>query len=222
MRLTNHRCDNRTRSDASVLVRRILFRSLIVACMLLDIFQTTTVNTKQKQDTHGMRLANDRCDNQTRSDASVLVWRFFFRSFIVACMLLDIFHTTNVNTKQKQDTHGMRLGNNQCENRSRSDASMLVWRFFFRSFIVACMLLELYQTTAVNTKQKQGTHGMRLANDRCNNRTMSDASVLVWTLSFRSIIQHMSAKSWAPGLTSGRSMLIGSWLFSMCKQAAVC
>ena len=41
--------------------------------MLLEIFQTPTVNTKQKQDTYGMLLHDDRCDNQTRSDASVLV-----------------------------------------------------------------------------------------------------------------------------------------------------
>ncbi len=40
--------------------------------MLLEIFQTTTVNTKQKQDTYGMRLDDNRCDNQTRSDASVI------------------------------------------------------------------------------------------------------------------------------------------------------
>jgi hypothetical protein len=66
MRLVNDRCDNRTRSNASVLVCRILFRSFIVACMLLELFQTTTVNfffevkttvnTKQKQDTYVMRL----------------------------------------------------------------------------------------------------------------------------------------------------------------------
>jgi hypothetical protein len=65
-------CDYRTRSDASVLVWRILFRSIIVVCMLLEIFQTTTVNITLNQDMHGMRLADDRCDYQTRSDASVL------------------------------------------------------------------------------------------------------------------------------------------------------
>jgi hypothetical protein len=75
MRLADDRGDNRTRSDASVLIRRILFRSFIFAGLLLEIFHTTTVNTKGKQDTHGMRLADDRCDNRTRSDASVLVWR---------------------------------------------------------------------------------------------------------------------------------------------------
>jgi hypothetical protein len=42
-------------------------------CMLLELFQTTTVNTKQKQDMHGVRLVDDRDDNQTRSDASVLL-----------------------------------------------------------------------------------------------------------------------------------------------------
>ncbi len=73
MQLHANRCDNQTRSDASVLVWRVLFRLFIVACMLLEIFQTPTVNTKQKQDTYGMPLHDDRCDNQTRSDASVLV-----------------------------------------------------------------------------------------------------------------------------------------------------
>jgi hypothetical protein len=44
--------------------------------------QTTTVNAKQKkknakqkQDMHGVRHVDDRDDNRTRSDASVLVWR---------------------------------------------------------------------------------------------------------------------------------------------------
>jgi hypothetical protein len=40
--------------------------------MLHEIFQTTPVNIKQKQDTNGMRLVDDRSDNQTRSNASVL------------------------------------------------------------------------------------------------------------------------------------------------------
>jgi hypothetical protein len=122
--------------------------------MLLEIFQTTTVNTKQKQDTYGMQLDDNRCGNQTRSDASVLVWRVLFPSYIVAHMLLEIFQTTTVNTKQKQDTYGMRLHDNRCDNRTRSDASVLVWRVLFPSFIVARMLLVIYQTTTVNTKQK--------------------------------------------------------------------
>jgi hypothetical protein len=94
--------------------------------MLLEIFQSTTVNTKQKQDTYVMRLVNDRCDNRTRSDAAVLVWIVLFRSFLFACMLLEFFQTTTVNTKQKQDTYVMRLVNNHCDNRTRSDASVLV------------------------------------------------------------------------------------------------
>jgi hypothetical protein len=40
--------------------------------MLLEIFQTTPVNIKQTNDTHGMRLVDDRSDNQARSNASVL------------------------------------------------------------------------------------------------------------------------------------------------------
>jgi hypothetical protein len=35
-------------------------------------------------------------------------------------MLPDIFHATTVNTKQKQETHGMWLAINQCENLERS------------------------------------------------------------------------------------------------------
>jgi hypothetical protein len=41
--------------------------------MLLELFQTTHENIKHKQDTHGMRLVDDRSDNRTRSDAAVLV-----------------------------------------------------------------------------------------------------------------------------------------------------
>jgi hypothetical protein len=68
------------------------------------------VNTQEKQDTHGKQLVSDCCENQTRTDASVLVWRIFFRSCIVACMLLELFQTIPVNTK-KQDTHGILLAN---------------------------------------------------------------------------------------------------------------
>jgi anaerobic C4-dicarboxylate transporter len=120
------------------------------------------VNTKQKQDTYVMRLVNDRCDNRTMSIASVLVCRILFRSFIVACMLLELFQTTTVNTKQKKDTYVMRLVNDRCDNWTRSvqqsvqqsDAWMLVWIILFRSFIVACMLLEFVQSTTVNTKHR--------------------------------------------------------------------
>jgi hypothetical protein len=94
--------------------------------MLLEFVQSTTVNTKQKQGTYVMRLVNDRCDNRTRSDASVLIWRILFRSFLVACMLLEFFQTTTVNTKQKQGTYVMRLVNDRCDNWTRSDASVLV------------------------------------------------------------------------------------------------
>ena len=80
--------------------------------MLLELCQTTTVNTKQKQVTHGMQLADDRCDNLTRSHASVLFMRILYPSLKVACMLLEICQTTTVNTKQKQVTHGMRLADN--------------------------------------------------------------------------------------------------------------
>jgi uncharacterized RDD family membrane protein YckC len=64
-----------------------LFLSFIVAVMLVEIFQTTPVNTKGKQDTYGMRLADDRCENRTRSDASAFVWRILFLPFIVAGLL---------------------------------------------------------------------------------------------------------------------------------------
>ena len=94
-------------------------------------------------------------------------------------MLLEICQTTTVNTKQKQVTHGMRLADDHCDNLTRSHASVLFLRILYPSFIVACMLLELCQTTTVNTKQKQVTHGMQLADDRCNNLTRSHALVLV-------------------------------------------
>jgi hypothetical protein len=48
-----------------------------------------------------MWLADDRCDNWKRSDASVLIWRIWFLSFTVAGMLLEIFQTTPVNAKEK-------------------------------------------------------------------------------------------------------------------------
>jgi hypothetical protein len=66
-----------------VLVWRMLFQSLIVACMLLELFQTTPVNTKEKQHAHGIRLAGDHCDNRIRTNASVLVWRILSGSFKV-------------------------------------------------------------------------------------------------------------------------------------------
>jgi uncharacterized RDD family membrane protein YckC len=93
--------------------------------MLLEIFLTTPVNTKQKQDTHGMRLVDDRRDNRTRSDASLLVWIILYPSFILPCMLLKIFQTIPVNIKRKQDTHGMRLVDDRSDNRTRFDASVL-------------------------------------------------------------------------------------------------
>jgi hypothetical protein len=111
------------------------------------------VNTKGKQDTHGMRLTDDRGDNRTSYDASVLVWRNVFLSFTVAGTLLEIFQTTPVSTKGKQDTHGIRLTDNRCDNRTWSDASVFR-RVLFRSFIAAGMLLEIFQTTPVNTKGK--------------------------------------------------------------------
>jgi hypothetical protein len=36
-----------------------------------------------------MRLVDDRSDNQTRSNASVLDWRMLYPSFILAGMLLQ-------------------------------------------------------------------------------------------------------------------------------------
>jgi hypothetical protein len=62
--------------------------------MLHEFLQTTPVNTQEKQDTHGKQLVSDCCDNQTRTDASMLVWRILFRSCIVACMLHEFLQTT--------------------------------------------------------------------------------------------------------------------------------
>jgi hypothetical protein len=93
--------------------------------MLLEIFQATTVNIKQKQDTHGMRLGDDRVNNRTKSGASVLVCRIEFRSFKGTCMLLESLQATTVNTKQKQDTHGMRLVDDRVDNRTKSDGARL-------------------------------------------------------------------------------------------------
>jgi hypothetical protein len=41
--------------------------------MLQEVLQTTPVNTQKKQDTHGKQLASDCCDNQTRTNGSLLV-----------------------------------------------------------------------------------------------------------------------------------------------------
>jgi hypothetical protein len=73
--------------------------------MLHEFLQTTPVNTQEKQDTHGKHLVSDCCENQTRTNASVLVWRILSGSLKVACMLLEVFQTTSVNTKEKQNTH---------------------------------------------------------------------------------------------------------------------
>jgi hypothetical protein len=54
MQLANDCCDKWKRSDASVLIWSILFLLLIAAGMLVEIFQTTPVNTKGKYDTYGM------------------------------------------------------------------------------------------------------------------------------------------------------------------------
>jgi hypothetical protein len=61
--------------------------------MLLELFQTTAMNTQEKQDTHGKQLVSDRCKNKTRTDASVLVWRMLFQSLTDACMLLEFFRS---------------------------------------------------------------------------------------------------------------------------------
>jgi hypothetical protein len=57
MRLADDCCYYRTWCNASVLVLRILFRLIIVVCMLLELFQTTTVDTEPNQDIHGWRFA---------------------------------------------------------------------------------------------------------------------------------------------------------------------
>jgi hypothetical protein len=145
-----------------------------------------------------MRLADDCCDNRTRCDALVLVLTIVFLSFIVAGMLPEIFQINPVNTKEKQDTHAMRLADDRGDNRTRSNASVLVWIILFSSSIGDGMLVVIFQTTPVNTKGQQNTHGMRLAEDRCDNRTRSDASVLVLTIVFLSLIVASMLRSWMP------------------------
>jgi hypothetical protein len=100
--------------------------------MLLELFVSTTVNTKLK-------------DNQTMFSASVLAWRILFRSVIGAGMLLELFVSTTVNTKLK-------------EKRTMFSASVLAWRILFRSVVGAGMLLELFVSTTVNTKLKDPHH----------------------------------------------------------------
>jgi hypothetical protein len=183
MRLADDWCDNWTKSDASGLVWIILFQLFIIVCILLEIVQTTAVNTKKIQDTHGMWLSDDSCDYWTKSDASGLDCRILFRSIIVFCMLLQIFQNTTVNTMQIQVTQGMWLANNDwCDYWTKSDASGLVWIILFQLFNIVCMLLQIIQTTAVNTKQIQDTHGIWLSDDSCDYWTKSDASGVVWMI----------------------------------------
>jgi competence protein ComGC len=168
-------CDDWTKSDAAGLVCRILFRSFMVFCMLIEIFQTTTVNTKKIQDTQGMRLAdNNWCDDWTKSDASGLVWIILLWSIIVVYMLVQIFQNTTVNNKQIKDTQGMRFADNDwCNYWTKSDASGLVWMILFWLIMIVCMLLEIFQTTTVNTKQIQDTQGMWLGDDSCKEGSFS-------------------------------------------------
>jgi hypothetical protein len=108
--------------------------------MLQEFVQTIPANTQEKQDTHGKQRVSDCCENQTRIDASVLVWRILSGLFKVACMLLELFQTTSVNTEEQQNTHGIRLADDCCDNQTRTDASVLVWRMLFQSLTDACML----------------------------------------------------------------------------------
>ena len=102
--------------------------------MFLEKFQTTTVNTKQNQDTYGMQLHANRCDNRTRSDASVLVWRVLFRLFIVAHMLLD--HHCEHQAKTRHVWHAARRQSLRQSDQVRCFAARLE-NFF--SVVYSCL-----------------------------------------------------------------------------------
>jgi hypothetical protein len=63
-RLADNRRANRPKFNASVLVLRILFRSYIDACMLLELFATTTRNT-ELEDAHRLRSARRQSPGQS-------------------------------------------------------------------------------------------------------------------------------------------------------------
>jgi hypothetical protein len=82
------------------------------ACMLLEIFTSTTRNTKLKEHLACGRLADDGSDNQPRFNALGLVRRILFWSHMGACMLLEIYTSTTSNTKLKEHLVCGRLADN--------------------------------------------------------------------------------------------------------------
>jgi hypothetical protein len=155
------------------------------------------VNTRQKQDTHGKRLADDRytIGKKRQSD---LDWCFgarpetLFRSFIVVCMLLTIFLTTTVNTKQKQDTHGMRLAENRQEtkkNKKKPPRKSDQVRCFgarlenYISVVYCCLHASKNILDDHREHQAKTRHAWHSARRRPPT-TRSDASVLDWRVLF--------------------------------------
>ena len=122
--------------------------------MLLELFQTTPVNTKQNQDMHGMRLVYNRRDHRTRSYASVFFWSISHPSFILAwsspchkftskkkytCLHAARFfldHPREHQAKTRQAWHAARLQSPQQPDQVRCFSDRLK---YFLSVVYTCL-----------------------------------------------------------------------------------
>jgi hypothetical protein len=80
-RLADDRRAIRPKFNASVLVRRILFSSYTDACMLLELFATTTRNTKL-EDVHRLRSARRRSPGYSAQCFGAYLENFFWESSV--------------------------------------------------------------------------------------------------------------------------------------------
>jgi hypothetical protein len=120
--------------NASVLVWIILFRFVLGAGMLLEIFVSTTMNTKLK-DTHRLQPARRR---STRLSDHVQCFgahlEKILRSVVGAGKLLEFFVSTTMNTKLK-DTHRLRPA---CRQSPRLSDHVQCFGAGLRNFVPVC------------------------------------------------------------------------------------
>jgi hypothetical protein len=132
--------------------------------------------------------ADIHSDTRPRFNASVLVWRVIFWSFLVASMLQELFVSTIVHPKVPK-SHRMRPhADIHSDTRPRFNAFVLVWRVIFWSFLVASMLQEIFVSTIVHPKVPKSHHMRPQANIQSDTRPRFNALVLDWRILYWSVL----------------------------------